>query len=191
MSSTTNFYRNSAQPVSTNTGNNAQSINNVEGANTMDTQNTEYTDEEQRIIDGIKDVDVTSSNTGSSPALPNEILAGDYLATITDVHQKTHASGYIMIIANMVVADGDFTGFPLTKFYHLKSQKPLDFFKKEMQLIGFPVKGEDDLPNLLSALPKTSVMTNVVFNESGNRIIYLKATSAPKKVASVAPKLNW
>jgi len=174
-------------------GNNAESINNPKGENTMDTSNQDTSKFEAEVIEGLEKLEMSSGDqTSATPPDSGEILAGDYLVRITDVHQKKHSSGvYFMIIVNMVVDNGEYEDFPLTKFYHLKSQKALDFFKKEMKLIGHSVTSEYDLPVLLNNLPETYVIATVVFNESGNRIIYLKSASTPKKVVNAAPKLKW
>ena len=57
----------------------------------------------------------------------------------------------------------------------------MDFFKKEMAYFGFVVNGSAQLPNLTKSLSGVNVMATVTFSESGNRSIYLKAASAPKK----------
>ena len=117
----------------------------------------------------------------SVPGKPDPVPAGDYVCVITDAHVKEQASGsYSLVIVNMVAIAGEFKGLHLTKYYHLKSQKALDFFKKEMLTLGFVAKGSDELAALTKSLAGTNVMALVNFNESGNRIIYLKAASAPK-----------
>lgn len=125
-------------------------------------------------------------------AVDSAIPAGDYLAMITDAHLKQQAQGtYSLVILNMTVATGGFKGFSMTKYYHLKSQKAVDFFKKEMLYLGFVANGEEELRELCASLAKTNAMVTVAFNESGNRILYLKAAANPKKIPEVKTQFTW
>ncbi len=120
------------------------------------------------------------------------VPAGDYLATIKSASHVTHKTGnYPMVTVEIKISAGEFKDLPLTKYFHLKSTKAIEYFKKEMLSIGFIVKGPGDLSTLCSSLPRTNVMANVVFNDSGNRIIYLKSAAVPKKVASVDAASLW
>lgn len=143
----------------------------------------------ERIVQGLESLPLTGVPQKTvDVAMP----AGDYLATITDAHLKYQAQGaYHLVIVNMTVAAGGYKGFSLTKYYHLKSQKAVDFFKKEMLSIGFVVESDEKLGSLCSSLAKTSAMVTVAFNESGNRILYLKAAAAPKKIAQVKTQFTW
>jgi hypothetical protein len=60
-----------------------------------------------------------------------------------------------------------------------------------MLSIGFVVESDEKLGSLCSSLAKTSAMVTVAFNESGNRILYLKAAAAPKKIAQVKTQFTW
>lgn len=128
----------------------------------------------------------------SVPGKPEPVPAGDYVCMISDAHVKEQAQGsYFLVIVNMVIISGEFKGHGLTKYYHLKTQKAVNFFKKEMLSIGFVAKGSAELPDLTASLSQTNVMASVAFNESGNRIVYLKAASIPKKSPEVRNQLVW
>lgn len=128
----------------------------------------------------------------SVPGKPEPVPAGDYVCVITDAHVKEQAKGsYYLVIVNMGIISGEFKGLTLTKYYHLKSQKAVDFFKKEMLAVGFVAKSIDELPGLTQSLAQTNVMATVTFNESGNQIVYLKAASVPKKPQELKAQLVW
>lgn len=120
------------------------------------------------------------------------IPAGDYLVTISSAHLKDQANGaYKLVILNMIISAGDFNGSTLSKFYHLKSQKSVDFFKKELLQLGFVIKGPHELKSLCDNMANTCAMATVCFNDSGNRIIFLKAAAAPKKIEPIKAEFNW
>lgn len=124
----------------------------------------------------------------TAPPIP----AGDYLVTINNAHLKDQANGaYQLVILNMSVSAGDFNGLALSKFYHLKSQKSVDFFKKELLQLGFVIKGNHELKSLCSNIVNTCAIATVCFNDSGNMIIYLKPAATPKRVEPVKTEFIW
>lgn len=128
----------------------------------------------------------------SANAPVENVPAGDYLVTITNGRLKEQADGsYYLVTVDMTISTGAAKGFSLTKYYHLKSQKAVDFFKKEMLVLGHVASGIEGLSDLCDSLAQTNAIATVVFNESGNRIIYLKAASIPKKVPPVKTEFAW
>lgn len=181
--------------------------NNPEGENAMNSiiSNQAETQNHTNVIEAVvvddfeqlsKDLENVQIGTGTdvrSIKVPEGgVPAGDYLATISSASHVTHKTGnYPMVTLEIKISAGDFKDLPLTKYFHLKSTKAIEYFKKEMLSIGFIIKGPSDLSTLCSSLPRTNVMANVVFNDSGNRIIYLKSAALPKKVASVDAASLW
>ena len=181
--------------------------NNPEGENAMNSiiSNQAETQNHTNVIEAVvvddfeqlsKDLENVQIGTGTdvrSIKVPEGgVPAGDYLATISSASHVTHKTGnYPMVTVEIKISAGDFKDLPLTKYFHLKSTKAIEYFKKEMLSIGFIIKGPSDLSTLCSSLPRTNVMANVVFNDSGNRIIYLKSAALPKKVASVDAASLW
>ncbi len=181
--------------------------NNPEGDNAMNSiiSNQAETQNHTNVIEAVvvddfeqlsKDLENVQIGTGTdvrSIKVPEGgVPAGDYLATISSASHVTHKTGnYPMVTVEIKISAGDFKDLPLTKYFHLKSTKAIEYFKKEMLSIGFIIKGPSDLSTLCSSLPRTNVMANVVFNDSGNRIIYLKSAAVPKKVASVDAASLW
>ena len=181
--------------------------NNPEGENAMNSiiSNQAETQNHTNVIEAVvvddfeqlsKDLENVQIGTGTdvrSIKVPEGgVPAGDYLATISSASHVTHKTGnYPMVTVEIKISAGDFKDLPLTKYFHLKSTKAIEYFKKEMLSIGFIIKGPSDLGTLCSSLPRTNVMANVVFNDSGNRIIYLKSAALPKKVASVDAASLW
>jgi hypothetical protein len=181
--------------------------NNPEGENAMNSiiSNQAETQNHTNVIEAVvvddfeqlsKDLENVQIGTGTdvrSIKVPEGgVPAGDYLATISSASHVTHKTGnYPMVTLEIKISAGEFKDLPLTKYFHLKSTKAIEYFKKEMLSIGFIIKGPSDLGTLCSSLPRTNVMANVVFNDSGNRIIYLKSAALPKKVASVDAASLW
>ena len=181
--------------------------NNPEGENAMNSiiSNQAETQNHTNVIEAVvvddfeqlsKDLENVQIGTGTdvrSIKVPEGgVPAGDYLATISSASHVTHKTGnYPMVTVEIKISAGDFKDLPLTKYFHLKSTKAIEYFKKEMLSIGFIIKGPSDLGTLCSSLPRTNVMANVIFNDSGNRIIYLKSAAVPKKVASVDAASLW
>ena len=181
--------------------------NNPEGDNAMNSiiSNQAETQNHTNVIEAVvvddfeqlsKDLENVQIGTGTdvrSIKVPEGgVPAGDYLATISSASHVTHKTGnYPMVTVEIKISAGDFKDLPLTKYFHLKSTKAIEYFKKEMLSIGFIIKGPSDLGTLCTSLPRTNVMANVVFNDSGNRIIYLKSAALPKKVASVDAASLW
>ena len=180
--------------------------NNPEGENAMNTVTLEFDRSEPQTVeaeiversddkpfDAFADrIIAEMGKMPLAPGKPDPVPAGDYVCVITDAHVKEQAqASYFLVIVNMVIISGESKGLTLTKYYHLKTQKAVDFFKKEMLSIGFVPKGLDELPNLAKSLAQTNVMASVAFNESGNRIVYLKAASVPKKAPEVKAQLIW
>ncbi len=181
--------------------------NNPEGENAMNSiiSNQAETQNHTNVIEAVvvddfeqlsKDLENVQIGTGTdvrSIKVPEGgVPAGDYLATISSASHVTHKTGnYPMVTVEIKISAGDFKDLPLTKYFHLKSTKAIEYFKKEMLSIGFIIKGPSDLGTLCTSLPRTNVMANVVFNDSGNRIIYLKSAALPKKVASVDAASLW
>lgn len=141
----------------------------------------------ERIIDGMNKMPLAPSIPGKVDPVP----AGDYVCVVTDAHVKEQEPNQFLIIVNMIIISGESKGLNLTKYYNLKSQKALDFFKKEMAYLGFVVKDSAQLPGLAKSLAGVNVMATVTFSESGNRSIYLKAASAPKKETEMKTALVW
>jgi hypothetical protein len=150
-------------------------------------------DDFARITKDIENLTIDTLSVDHTIRVPEGgVPAGDYLATIKSASHVTHKTGnYPMVTVEIKISAGDFKDLPLTKYFHLKSTKAIEYFKKEMLSIGFIIKGPSDLGTLCSSLPRTNVMANVVFNDSGNRIIYLKSAALPKKVASVDAASLW
>ena len=181
--------------------------NNPEGENAMNSiiSNQAETQNHTNVIEAVvvddfeqlsKDLENVQIGTGTdvrSIKVPEGgVPAGDYLATISSASHVTHKTGnYPMVTLEIKISAGEFKDLPLTKYFHLKSTKAIEYFKKEMLSIGFIIKGPSDLGTLCTSLPRTNVMANVVFNDSGNRIIYLKSAALPKKVASVDAASLW
>ena len=181
--------------------------NNPEGENAMnsiisnqaETQNhtnvieAVVVDDFEQLSKDLENVQIGAGTDVRSIKVPEGgVPAGDYLATISSASHVTHKTGnYPMVTVEIKISAGDFKDLPLTKYFHLKSTKAIEYFKKEMLSIGFIIKGPSDLGTLCSSLPRTNVMANVVFNDSGNRIIYLKSAALPKKVASVDAASLW
>jgi hypothetical protein len=189
MSSTTNFYRNPAQPVST-PGNSVQSINNLEGDYTMDTSNENHT--ESGIIEGLESLDVTSTSATTPSTPPGEIPAGSYLSTITRVDKTTHPEGtYDIVKMEITVQGGQYSGFVLKKSYHQKTLKAVNFFKREMEEIGVTLKKRRQLDDLCDTLTGTNVIADIVPSDSGNQAIYLKNSNTKKNVVPVDPDALW
>lgn len=141
----------------------------------------------EKIIDDMNKMSLAPSIPGKVDPVP----AGDYVCVVTDAHVKEQEPNQFLIIVNMIIIAGESKGLNLTKYYNLKSQKALDFFKKEMAYFGFVVNGSAQLPNLTKSLSGVNVMATVTFSESGNRSIYLKAASAPKKETEMKTALVW
>lgn len=141
----------------------------------------------EKIIDDMNKMPLAPSIPGKVDPVP----AGDYVCVVTDAHVKEQEPNQFLIIVNMIIIAGESKGLNLTKYYNLKSQKALDFFKKEMAYFGFVVNGSAQLPNLTKSLSGVNVMATVTFSESGNRSIYLKAASAPKKETEMKTALVW
>jgi len=181
--------------------------NNPEGENAMnsiisnqaETQNhtnvieAVVVDDFEQLSKDLENVQIGAGTDVRSIKVPEGgVPAGDYLATISSASHVTHKTGnYPMVTVEIKISAGDFKDLPLTKYFHLKSTKAIEYFKKEMLSIGFIIKGPSDLGTLCSSLPRTNVMANVVFNDSGNRVIYLKSAALPKKVASVDAASLW
>lgn len=126
------------------------------------------------------------------PSKPGTIPAADYVVAIKDAQVKSQDNGaYNLVILNMAISTGEFKGHHLTKYYHLKSQKALDFFRKEMTNLGVVVTGEHELPDLGTRLANATALVTVVFNESGNMIIYIKPPTVAKKTAAPKVSLSW
>jgi hypothetical protein len=181
--------------------------NNPEGENAMnsivsnhaETQNhtnaieAVVVDDFEQLSKDLENVQIGAGTDVRSIKVPEGgVPAGNYLATISSASHVTHKTGnYPMVTLEIKISAGEFKDLPLTKYFHLKSTKAIEYFKKEMLSIGFIIKGPSDLGTLCSSLPRTNVMANVVFNDSGNRIIYLKSAALPKKVASVDAASLW
>jgi hypothetical protein len=192
MSSTTNFYRNSAQPVSVTQGNKAQSVNNLEGEHTMDTTETEYTDEEQRILDGIKDVNGTPTNDTSPTTTPGEIPAGSYLASITSATTSRHELGkYDIVRMEIEIQAAPHAGHIVNKVYHIKTKKVRDFFKREAKEIGHEVIDRNGLNGFCNDVIGTIVFAEVAPSDSGNQSVYLKNANTKKNVAPIDSDALW
>ena len=141
----------------------------------------------EKIIDDMNKMSLAPSIPGKVDPVP----AGDYVCVVTDAHVKEQEPNQFLIIVNTIIISGESKGLNLTKYYNLKSQKALDFFKKEMAFLGFVVKGSAQLPDLAKSLAGVNVLATVTFSESGNRSIYLKAASAPKKETEMKTALVW
>jgi hypothetical protein len=167
--------------------------NNAETQNHTNAIEAVVVDDFEQLSKDLENVQIGAGTDVRSIKVPEGgVPAGDYLATISSASHVTHKTGnYPMVTLEIKISAGEFKDLPLTKYFHLKSTKAIEYFKKEMLSIGFIIKGPSDLGTLCSSLPRTNVMANVVFNDSGNRIIYLKSAALPKKVASVDAASLW
>ena len=168
------------------TGNNAGSITTKIGETKMETQ---YTEDELQIIKELEQVQLTSSKKNGSS---EEIPAGSYLASITNASRSIHEEGrYDIITMEIKIQAEPYSGRILNKVYHQKTKKIIDFFKREMKEIGHEVTSRNELDFLCKSLVGTIVVADVVPNESGNQLIYLKNANTKKTVAPVDPDSLW
>ncbi len=167
------------------TGNNAGSINNPKGENTMEHENENHT--ESSIIEGLKKLDTTPSKTN-----PGEIPAGSYLSTITHMEKTNHPDGkYDIVKMEITIQGGQHSGFVLTKCYHQKTKKAVSFFKREMEEVGITVNDRYQLDLLCDTIAGTNVVAEVTPSDSGNQAVYLKNANTKKTVTPVDPDSLW
>tara|TARA_R110001592_G_scaffold289216_2_gene558432 strand:+ start:3205 stop:3768 length:564 start_codon:yes stop_codon:yes gene_type:complete len=174
------------------TGSNAESINNPKGDNAMDTNNQDFTDEEQKIIEELNNVRLTSTSntTPNSPA--GEIPAGSYLSSITNAAMSTHQTGgYDIVRMEIEIQAAPYSGYMMNKVYHLKSKKVRDFLKREAKEIGYEVNDRSELSGFCSDVIGTIVFADVLPSDSGNQTVYLKSANTKKAVMPVDPDALW
>lgn len=168
-------------------GDNAESINNRKGENTMDNKDQNFNEDDAKINEELENLDSKSigANTG-------EIPAGSYLSTITQVDKTTHPDGkYDIVKMEITIQGGKYSGSVLTKYYHHKTKKAVGFFRREMEEIGVSVNDRYQLSQLCDTLAGTNVVAEVFPNESGNQLIYLKNANTKKTVTPVDPDSLW
>ena len=134
------------------------------------------------------DNSATSTTTGFHHGVP----VGTYLTKIVGASKKTHPEGHHDVIkVELEIQSQSENGHILRKYYNQTTKDSVQFFRREMKGIGFPVSSRSELETLAEILPGTIVNAQVVDHPSGNQVIYLKGVNSTKKTTKVDPDSLW
>ncbi len=183
-SSSCNLFAPNYKPQSVNQ--NTKSINNLKGENTMEPSEVIQT----CILDNNKNQsDQTQvATTGFHHGVP----VGIYLSKIVAATTRKHPEGeHDVIKIDLEIQSPAESGHILTKYYNLTSKESVQFFRREMKEIGFPLTTRADLETLSVLLPTSIVNAHVADHPSGNQVIYLKGVNSKKRPPKVDPNSLW
>lgn len=120
------------------------------------------------------------------------VPVGIYLSKIVDATTRKHPEGeHDVIKIDLEIQSPAESGHILTKYYNLTSKESVQFFRREMKEIGFPLTTRADLETLSVLLPTSIVNAQVADHPSGNQVIYLKGVNGKKMPPKVDPNSLW
>ena len=134
----------------------------------------------------------TATTTTTTTGFHHGVPVGTYLTKIVGATTKTHPEGeHDVVKVELEIQSQSQNGHILRKYYNLTSKESVQFFRREMKEIGFPVSSRSDLETLAELLPQAIVNAQVADHPSGNQVIYLKGVNNTKKVTKVDPNALW
>ena len=120
------------------------------------------------------------------------VPVGIYLSKIVAATTRKHPEGeHDVIKIDLEIQSPAESGHILTKYYNLTSKESVQFFRREMKEIGFPLTTRADLETLSVLLPTSIVNAQVADHPSGNQVIYLKGVNGKKMPPKVDPNSLW
>lgn len=126
-------------------------------------------------------------NAGFQQGVPS----GSYTAVIKDAVHSVHDKGYDVFRISMTITAGKHVGHSLTKYYNHKTKKAVEFFRREMDVIGSIVNSRDKLGDLCNALAGRTVIAEVADHPSGNQVIFLKNANTTRTSSGIDPEELW
>lgn len=110
------------------------------------------------------------------------IEAGMYTATIDKMELTEDAQGREVVTWHLTVVGGPHDGETLQKRFYTDYEKVREFLKKELRLLGLDIKNAKDYEARKAETYGKRVEIEVVINDEGYPVCYLKglASSKPK-----------
>lgn len=120
------------------------------------------------------------------------VPSGHYNCTIKDARHHIHQDGgHDVIKLSLTVDGGPYAGHPLKKYYNLKTRKSLDFYRREMEAIGFGITERSALGGHCASLIGKAISAQVADHPSGNQVIFLKRQKAQGQAVAINPDDLW
>lgn len=172
---------------------NTNSINNLKGENKMEASEVlEMCGIDNQSNQSDQSSTATTTTTTTTTGFHHGVPVGTYLTKIVGATTKTHPEGeHDVVKVELEIQSQSQNGHILRKYYNLTSKESVQFFRREMKEIGFPVSSRSDLETLAELLPQSIVNAQVADHPSGNQVIYLKGVNNTKKVTKIDPNALW